>query len=436
MAAIDDTLREAMQAHGAGQLEAARALYQRLLDTAPQHPDGLHLMGVLQAQCGQHELAAELIGRAIAVQPQEAMFHNNLGNVYIERGRFDDALQHYQQAITLDPGRVDAMNNLGVLYGQMRRHAEAEQTLLKVVELAPEFADARQNLANFYLRAGRPSDAVQQCMDGLITAPRNTALRRVLGAAYSAMGMRDEAIGVYRAWLEAEPDNPVAMFHLQACTGENVPERAPDAYVANIFDSFANSFDAKLGSLSYQGPQLVAGAVARHAGPPERRLQVLDGGCGTGLCGPLMVPYAQRLEGVDLSERMLRKALVRKVYDELVCAELVAFLQSRVAAYDLIVSVDTLCYFGALERFAAGAAAALRGPRLLVFTVEAHADDDSAPDYRLQDHGRYSHRRRYVESALAGAGLSLLEMQSVVLRTEAGQPVPGWLVTARADRSP
>ncbi|MFY9514063.1 MAG: methyltransferase domain-containing protein, partial [Rubrivivax sp.] len=154
-------------------------------------------------------------------------------------------------------------------------------------------------------------------------------------------------------------------------------------------------------------------------------------GCGTGLCAPLLQPWAASLAGVDLSEGMLQQAVARRVYDELVCGELVAFLQSRPAAWDLVVSADTLCYFGALDTFAAATAAALRGPGLLVFTVEAHDDGDGAPDYRLQGHGRYSHRRRYVEATLRAAGLQPLELQAVQLRMEAGAPVAGWLVTAR-----
>jgi predicted TPR repeat methyltransferase len=429
---IAQMLQQAMSEHGAGRFDAAAPLYEQVLAREPEQSDALHLLGVLQAQRGLHEQGAALIARAIAANPGEAMFHNNLGNVCVERSRFDDAEAHYVHAIELDPGRLDALNNLGVLLGRRGKPEGAEKLLLKVIELAPDFADARQNLANHYLREGRLGDAVQQCFDGLIVAPRSAALRRILGLAYSTMGMKDEAIAVYRAWLEAEPGNPLAEFHLGACTGDDVPERAPDTYVARVFDSFAASFDAKLADLSYQAPALVTAAVARHAGAPAQALDLLDAGCGTGLCGPLLAPWACRLAGVDLSEGMLRKAAARGVYDELVCGELVAFLRMRPAAWDLIVSADTLCYFGALEGFAGAAFAALRRDGLLVFTVEAHDDADAAPDYRLQEHGRYSHRRRYVETVLRSAGLAPVELQAVVLRMEAGKPVDGWLVSARA----
>ena len=163
-------------------------------------------------------------------------------------------------------------------------------------------------------------------------------------------------------------------------------------------------------------------------------MRVLDAGCGTGLCGPLLAPWARTLVGVDLSEGMLRKAVGRGDYNRLVCGELVAFLSEQTAAYDLIVSADTLCYFGALEGFAAASFAALRGTGLLVFTVEAHPADDAAPGFRLQGNGRYSHAQAYVETTMREAGFALLDLAAIVPRSEAGRSVNGWLVCARAER--
>ena len=429
---VTDIVRQAMQAHGHGRLEAAEALYLEALQREPGHPDGLHLLGVLMAQRGQHQRAAELIGQAVQVRPGEAMFHNNLGNVCVDLNRLDEAQASYLRSLECDPARLDALNNLGVLLSHRGQAEGAEKLLAKVIELSPTFADARQNLANHYLRQGWVGDAVQQCVDGLIVEPRNTALRRLLGAAYSSMNKQVEAAAVYRAWLAAEPDSVTAAFHLKACTGEDVPDRAPDAYVAQVFDGFAGSFDAKLAALEYCAPQLCADVLAERLGAPAKTLRVLDAGCGTGLCAPLLAPWATHLAGVDLSEGMLHKAVARRLYDELACGELVAYLQTRHATFDLIVAADTLCYFGVLGPFAQAAALALRAAGRLVFTVEAHADEDDAPDFRLHAHGRYSHRRRYVEAALADAGLVVDGMQAVILRSEALRPVDGWVVSARA----
>ena len=114
--------------------------------------------------------------------------------------------------------------------------------------------------------------------------------------------------------------------------------------------------------------------------------------------------------------------------------ELVAFLQSRPLGFDAVTAADTLCYFGALDDFAAAALSALRPGGWLVFTVEAL--DDAAPEAvqpgcRLQYHGRYSHARGATLAALQRAGLVDAAAEPVFLRKESGQPVQGWLVTAR-----
>ena len=158
-------------------------------------------------------------------------------------------------------------------------------------------------------------------------------------------------------------------------------------------------------------------------------LDVLDAGCGTGLCGPLVAPYARRLTGVDLSAGMLAQAREKHVYDELVQAELTEYLRHCLDAFDIIVSADTLAYFGVLDEVVAAAASALRVGGLLVFTLERLADESGA-DFRLELHGRYTHTRRYVERLLIGAGLSP-EIAFAELRMESAVPVAGLVIRAR-----
>jgi predicted TPR repeat methyltransferase len=141
------------------------------------------------------------------------------------------------------------------------------------------------------------------------------------------------------------------------------------------------------------------------------------------LCGPLIATYARRLVGVDLSERMLAQARARDVYDELVKGELTAYLGERAETFDVIVSADTLVYFGPLEEVVARAAQALRPGGSLVCTLEESAD----PGYSLSLNGRYRHAREYVERTLTAAGLEP-EIVAAELRLEAGDPVAGLVV--------
>lgn len=425
-------LQQAMEAHRNSDVPEARRHYERALELEPANPDALHMYGVLQAAAGRFEQAHESISRAIEILPGEAMFHNNLGNTLLNLERLDEAEQQFRQAIILDSDRFDAMNNVAVLLGRSGKLDDAERVFKRLLEVVPGFIHARENLAHLYLASGRISEAVRECAQGLVTSPRARGLRHMLGLCYGALGWREQAVALYKQWLEEEPNSVRARHHYSAYSGESVPDQASPEYVRETFDGFAGSFESKLAELGYRAPGLVVEALSAAVGKDRTGLRIADAGCGTGLCGPLLRPMAGQLVGVDLSEPMLERAAVKKVYDELVAGDLVQFLLSRPGAFDAIVSADTLCYFGVLEVFAGAAHAALAGGGTLVFTVEAVVDDTFAAGWKLQTHGRYAHRRDYVEKTLQGAGFTRAHIEAVTLREESKLPVAGWLVSATA----
>lgn len=429
---LRDALQLAVAMHRQGGLDDAEKLYERILKVAPANADALHFMGVLQHQRGRSEKALELIRRSIELTATVPDWHNNAGNVLLEMGRVDEAAQAYEEAARLAPDRHDIQNNLGALRRHQQRPVEAEAAYRRAIELNPSYADAYTNLGSLLDALGRKSEALTAYCEALVLMPRHSQARKLLGVAYYTLGRLEEATQVYREWMADEPGNPVPRHYLAACTGENVPQRADDGYVQNVFDRFADSFDAKLARLHYRAPELISQAVAALCGPAQQTLTVLDAGCGTGLCGPLLKPYSRRLVGVDLSAQMLAKAEPRQVYDELMKAELTAFIEAaQASSYDLIVSADTLCYFGELHEVARATARALRPRGGFVFTVEALEGDAAGPGYHLHPHGRYSHREGYVREVLAAAGFAPVSLQRVHLRTEGGKPVEGWLVTAQ-----
>lgn len=316
-------------------------------------------------------------------------------------GRPDESQSAYQQAIAVDPGHLDAHNNMGNLFAGRGDLDQAVDCYCRALTLVPGLAESR----------------------------------KLLGIAYSRLRRIDKATAVFRQWLAEEPHNPVARHMVAACSGENVPLRAADDYVEGVFDGFAASFDAKLEHLGYRAPQLVAVAAEAHFGAQAKRLKVLDAGCGTVLCGPLLKPLAQHLTGVDLSTGMLERAQTRSAYDKLIKAELSGFMQQHAAAFDLIVSADTLVYFGDLSAPLQAASHALRRGGRLIFTVEELSPETaptrSSAGYQINPHGRYSHGIDYVSACLAAAGFSMISIDRATLRMEGGAPVAGLVASAQ-----
>jgi predicted TPR repeat methyltransferase len=419
----------ATQLHRGGQLEPAQRLYEALRNLNPADPNPMHYLGVLQVQRSERDEGLALIRRSIEIDPGVASWHNNLGNALLDADRHDEASAAYRRCTELDPDNAEVLNNLGVLQQTLGRLDEAEATLKLAIERHPKSADAHSNLAALYYAQHRIKEGYHHSAAALALQPAHSGARYTLAVLYARLGRLEEAAALYREWLEVDPDNVQARHMLAACTGAGVPERASDGYVERVFDNFANSFDARLASLSYRAPQLVAGAVAARLGEPRQALDIIDAGCGTGLCGPLLAPYARHLAGVDLSANMIEKSRARGVYAELAKGDLVAHLESVPGSADVVVSADTLCYFGALDAALRAARRALRAGGLLVFTVESH---DEPADHRLNPHGRYSHHADYVRRVLRDSAYADVRLESVVLRFESGEPVAGWLASATA----
>jgi predicted TPR repeat methyltransferase len=428
----DEALRLAISMHQDQRVLAAEKLYRKLIEVRPDDPNPLHFLGVLLHQDGKSEEALALIDRSIELDPGVASWHNNRGNVLLLLQRADQARGAYERCRELEPGNPAVANNLGCLLRALGEVDAAEALFRDVLAREPDFADAHINYANLLVDSGRVQDGMRYFGRSLELRPDDPRAQRMMGLIFANTGQPEKAAQAFERWIAAEPDNPQPRHHLAAVTGKNTPERAPDVYVASLFDSFSVSFDERLAFLQYRAPSLVADLLRRLQPEARGELAVLDAGCGTGLCAPLLAPYARELIGVDLSGGMLDKARERGGYDELVKAELVSYLQAQPARFDIVVSADTLCYFGRIDAAVAAAAQALRPGGRLVFTVEALPADRPEPaGYRLLLNGRYAHERAYVEACLAGAGLQLSALESVVLRQEVGEPVQGWLVAAQ-----
>jgi predicted TPR repeat methyltransferase len=431
---VDEALSVAVALQQAEQWAAAAEIYEAILEVAPDHAGALHFSGVL---AHQQELAGDavaLIVRSLELEPDRPDWHSNLGIVLQDHLRLDEAIAAYERAIALDANHANAHNNLGVVLRATGRIADAEATYRAAIEIDPDHADAHHNLGVLLNGLGREREAAR-CFSKVITLrPKHPEARRLLALAHYTLGEVDKATDIFDEWLREEPDDPIARHMLAACSGRDVPERASDAFIETTFDSFAASFDAKLASLAYRAPALVAEMLARSGVDASRSLDVVDAGCGTGLCGPLVARYARRLVGVDLSEAMLARARERNVYDELAKRELTAYLQDFPASFDVIVSADALVYFGPLEAVTAAAAKALRPGGVLVFTVEDLSGTASGAGYCLSPNGRYRHSSDYLKRVLANAGLQS-EIHPAELRLEAGEPVAGLVVRATAARA-
>ena len=284
---------------------------------------------------------------------------------------------------------------------------------------APEAADpVAIAMARLRQREGWAAD-VTAFQAALVQKGPSLDLLLLLADRLTKLERRAEAATTYAAALKFAPERQELRHLVAALGGAPAPARADDTYVASLFDAAAATFDTVLvDQLGYRAPQLVADAALAQGA----KVDALDLGCGTGLLGPLVRPFARRLDGVDLSAGMVERARARRCYDDLAVAEIGAWLDAATRRYGLVCAADVFVYFGDLAPLAAPLARVMQPGGVFVFTVEA-----GQGGWTLSPSGRYRHGDDHVRAAFAG--FTVAAVQDVTLRLEQGRPVQGRLYT-------
>lgn len=449
---------------GQGRASEAVKLFERSLESRPGHPEALVNLGRLLGKLGRYEEAVrhlrhaidfgqgdpvlhrdlghalQQLGhyeeallvclKAVELAPDDAMSYVSMGNVQQAAGLWDEAEVSYHRALGIDPENADALNNLG----SVLMHKDDMETALRCFDAAlmqvPDFADALYNSGVALFALSGFIKAEERFLKSIKLKPQFSEAYRCLSIIYRATDRHAQAVGILEQWRENVPDDP-APDHLLAFGKQDVaPARASDDYIREEFDRFAGDFDNTLARLDYCAPEKIMELVSKQLGAQAENLVVLDAGCGTGLAGPLLRPVSSSLVGVDLSPKMVELAEQRNLYDELLVGELVGFMEARESVFDLIISADTLVYFGALDNALKVAAGALKPGGRIGFSLE-HMEKELGGDFYLNYSGRYCHHRDYVQQCLASAGFDTEVLQGAVLRREMQQPVEGLIVVAR-----
>jgi predicted TPR repeat methyltransferase len=413
--------------------DAERAV--AVLWQAQSKPDAGARMAVVQhglsvglLVTGQIEQSISAARSAIASNADYAAAHHQLGLALAARRDIAGARQSLEKAIELrqGPGRdgaaktLESVQALALLEVEAGNLARAETLFRRIVSDYPSHAPAWRGLGQVLTRQGKHAGA----LSAMAEAVRAT---RTPPAAAPAESLSAAAA---RATDRLTPSSGAAELHFALATEAHVvaPSRVPAAVVAELFDRYASRFDEHLrDKLAYRVPERVAEAVAQHRPADGAMMDILDIGCGTGLCGVLLRPMAKTLAGVDLSPAMIEQSGKRNVYDQLHIGDLLATLSAADCQFDLIVAADVLIYHGDLSQIFESALAALRPGGLFIFSIES----SSAERYQLQASRRYGHSRAYIDRLIGVFGWETVAIDEIAIREEKRQPVPGFLAVLR-----
>jgi tetratricopeptide (TPR) repeat protein/SAM-dependent methyltransferase len=203
---ISEYLQAGIRYHQGGDLPRAQAIYQRILQVAPDHPGALHFMGLIARQMGKTEIAIELIGKALLFKPDYAEAHGNLGNALRQQGRIEDAIASYRTALRLKPDMVEVYVNLGNVLKEQGKLDEAIASYRKALTFNRDFAEIHTNLGNALREQGKPNEAIASYRRALMLKPDSAEAHNNLGNMLIERGNLEDAVACFQKALIFKPD--------------------------------------------------------------------------------------------------------------------------------------------------------------------------------------------------------------------------------------
>jgi tetratricopeptide (TPR) repeat protein len=173
-------LHQAIELYQQRQADKAAAICRNVLQTQPNQPDALHI----------------------------------LGNIAKDQGQTQQAMQYFQRGLQAAPGHIHLLNSAGLLFRNMGYTHEAQQCFQRAIEIDPTYMQGRYNLANLCRAQGdidRARELYRQVLKQNSQFPDALAnLSSILEEEHQL----DEAEALARKAVDIDPTNFMALVTL------------------------------------------------------------------------------------------------------------------------------------------------------------------------------------------------------------------------------
>jgi len=207
-------LKKGVQYHQADRLERAGEIYTEILKTHPNHPEALHLLGLIAYQSGQTSNAINLMNRAIQIAPDSPVYYNNLANAHKSNGNFAEALKCYEIALKLKPDYAEAYFGMGNVYQDLDKLEQAMDCYRRALASKSDFYQACNNMGVALFESGEYQQASYYYQKAIGLQPNYYEAYTNLGNTFKALGRFKAANDCYFKALEIKPDCAEAFANL------------------------------------------------------------------------------------------------------------------------------------------------------------------------------------------------------------------------------
>lgn len=389
------------------------------LEQARQH----FLEGIEHFEAERFDQARLCFETSLSLAPGRASVLSNLGITHFRLGQWNEAIPLLQRTTAADPSQLNDWIYLGLAHETLSEWQAAADSLMRALELDPQRAGLWLVCGQCQLRLGFV-DLAMQAFDRAVTVdPNLIEAWSSRGSLLRELNHLEEAGKSFERAISLGADPVLHGYYLASVKDSEPPPAPPRQYVEALFDDYAADFQTHLvEKLQYQAHKSLIHPLLKVG---QRYHSVLDLGCGSGLCGPLIYPLADSIDGIDVSKAMLAQARQLGVYRDLTHADLTAFLTETTRSADLVLAADVFIYVGELSDVFRAIRRILEPTGCFAFTVELSLEKH---DIHLLPSLRYAHSESYIRHLANSHGFTVQNIFTAPLRYDQLQPVQGLYV--------
>ena len=379
-----------------------------------------NLAAALFNKC-DYSQSTEYYKKVILLEPDNIPAHKFLCLSLLRDKEFKQALEIVQKMLDIDFNNAESYNYLCEAYLGLNEIDNAENACKKSLEIVPSNITAYINMGNIFQQRFQYKTSIIWYKKALEIEPDNANLHYNLGISYFRLNNNDNAATSFHKAMEINPDLSASKHMLAIVEGKNLA-RVDAIYLTDLFDEYAHRYNKHQQDLKYHVPEYINDTIRDlyYSNHLNCKLDILDLGCGTGLCAPYLADITKSITGVDLSPDMIKQAKKLSLYNELIVGDMNEYMNSRPDMFDIAIAADVFIYMGDLNQEFHAAKVTLKDNALLIFNIQLN---DDIASYELTDTGRYNHADSYISSLIDTYGFIHITSNNVISRYDLGIPV-------------
>lgn len=182
---------------GAGRLEEAKNLYEKVLTINPDNATARYNLGIIYKQQGDYERGVEEWRRVARIEPGHPNVHVNIGNYHFSRGELQQAFLEFRAEIQWNPRNPLGYFNMGNYWKKVGNLEKAEASWKRTLQYKEDLEACRLRLGTLYFEGNQLAKAREQFEAALRYNPASAPAMFNLGHVHYKEGQVAEAAQFY-----------------------------------------------------------------------------------------------------------------------------------------------------------------------------------------------------------------------------------------------